>query len=55
MRQRLSDPKRLGRKYFQVTGSGLPTGLGLIIQGAFERCYLKLDTQLVPLYRARRM
>jgi hypothetical protein len=55
VRQRLGDPKHLGRKYFQVTGSDLPTGLGLIIQGAFERCYLKLDDQVVPLYRARRV
>lgn len=63
--QPLSDPQHLGRQYFQVTGDGLPPALGLIIQpqpqpqpgqrqgkGAFERCYLKLDKQVVPLYRA---
>lgn len=57
--QPLSDPQHLGRRYFQVTGDGLPPTLGLIIQqgqregrGAFERCYLKLDKQVVPLYRA---
>lgn len=51
--QHLSDPKHLGRRYFQVTGDGLPPALGLIIQGqgAFERCYLKLERQVVPLDR----
>lgn len=48
--QRLADPKHLDRRYFQVTGEGLPPALGLVIQGAFERCYLTLDQQVMPLY-----
>lgn len=48
--QRLADPKHLDRRYFQVMGDGLLPALGLVIQGALERCYLTLDQQVVPLY-----
>jgi hypothetical protein len=49
---RLGDPRHLKRRFFAVRGEGLPEGMTLIVQGQFERCYLKLDRQLVPLYRS---
>jgi hypothetical protein len=48
--QRLGDPKHLRRRYYEVTGPELPRPLALIVQGGLERCYLKLDQQLAPLY-----
>ena len=49
VRQRLADPANLGRRFFQVRGDDLPA-LTFILQGTLQRCYLKLDRQLVPLY-----
>lgn len=51
----LREPARAGRRYFEVTGEGLPKGLALIVRGRFregqlERSYLKLGSELVPLY-----
>lgn len=51
----LIEPARAGRRYFEVTGEGLPKGLALIVRGRFEegqleRSYLKLGSVLVPLY-----
>jgi len=36
--------------HFEVTGPDLSRPLSLIVQGGLERCYLKLDQQLAPLY-----
>lgn len=49
------DPAGAGRRYFQVTGEGIPRDLALIVRGSFEegeleRSYLKLGSELVPLY-----
>jgi hypothetical protein len=49
VQQRLADPAHLGRRFFKVQGSDLPE-LTFILQGTFQRCYLKLDRQLVPLH-----
>jgi hypothetical protein len=48
---RLADPRHTKRRFFTVRGEGLSEGLALIVQGQLERCYLKLDRQLVPLFR----
>jgi hypothetical protein len=48
--QRLGDPKHLRRRYFEVSGAELPRTIALVVQGSLERCYLKLDQQLAPLY-----
>ncbi|HEX2690886.1 MAG TPA: hypothetical protein VHN14_29940 [Kofleriaceae bacterium] len=50
VRQRLADPRQLGRRYFAVTGPELPAPLALIVDPNLEHCCLKLDHQLVPLY-----
>lgn len=50
VRQRLADPRQLGRRYFAVTGPELPAPLALIVDPTLEHCCLKLDHQLVPLY-----
>jgi hypothetical protein len=56
IRQReIADPSNLNRRFYDVTGEGLPPGLALIVQGrlqqgGLERVYLKLDEQLVPLF-----
>jgi hypothetical protein len=47
--QRLADPRHLGRSYFAVTGPGL-SQLALIAHRGFERCYLTLEQQVVPLH-----
>ena len=49
VRQRLGDPLELDRRFFAVTGSGLPA-MTLIVQEALQHCYLKLDRQLIALY-----
>jgi hypothetical protein len=49
-RQRLGDPKHLQRKFFSVRSDELPQVLTLVVQDRLERCYLKLDRQVVPLY-----
>lgn len=49
VRQRLADPANLGRRFFEVRGEDLPT-MTFILHGTLQRCYLKLDRQLVPLY-----
>jgi hypothetical protein len=54
-RVRVVDPARAGRRLFEVTGEGVPKGLALIVggdlrEGELERCYLKLGSELVPLY-----
>lgn len=49
VRQRLADPANLGRRFFQVRGNDLPA-LTFILHGTLQRCYLKLDRQLVPLH-----
>lgn len=48
---RLGDPRHMKRRFLSVRGEGLPEGLALIVQGQLERCYLKLDRQIVPLFR----
>jgi hypothetical protein len=48
--ERLGDPKHMRRRYFEVTGAELPRPMALVVQGSLERCYLKLDQQLAPLY-----
>lgn len=54
-RMTITDPTSAMRRAFQVTGDGLPPELVLIVQGrlakgGLERAYLKLGTELVPLY-----
>ncbi len=50
--QHREDPSPLRRRYFEVTGPDLPEGLAFIVSARLERCYLKLDNQLVPLFSA---
>lgn len=52
---RMIDPARMGRRYYEVSGEGLSKDLALIVRGdleagRLERAYLKLGTELVPLY-----
>lgn len=54
-RMTITDPTSAMRRAFQVTGEGLPPELVLIVQGrlakgGLERGYLKVGTELVPLY-----
>lgn len=54
-RLRLEDPSGLMRKIYSVSGEGLPRDLRMVVQGELaegelERAYLKLGTELVPLY-----
>lgn len=49
------DPERAGRRIFEITGEGLPRELTMIVRGGLqggrlERAYLKLGSELVPLY-----
>jgi hypothetical protein len=48
--QRMGDPRHLRRRYYEVSSPELPRPLALVVQGGLERCYLKLDQQLAPLY-----
>jgi len=50
VRMRLGDPSGLGRSFFSVTGDDLPQGLALITYEHLERCYLKLEDQLLALF-----
>lgn len=50
VQQRLADPSGLHRRFFEVTGPGVPEKTALIVQGKLERCYLKLGKHLVPLF-----
>jgi hypothetical protein len=50
LQRHLGDPRHLRRRLFEVTGPDLSRPLALIVQGGLERCYLKLEQQLAPLY-----
>jgi hypothetical protein len=50
VRQRLGDPKQLGRRVYEVRGEGLAGGLVLIMSPRMHRTYLKLESQIVPLF-----
>jgi hypothetical protein len=51
----ITDPSNLMRRYYEVTGEGLPQGMALIVRGELEeggldRGYLVVGSELVPLY-----
>lgn len=51
----ISDPTGAMRRYFVLSGEGVPAGLALVVQGELEdgglqRGYLVLRSELVPLY-----